>query len=117
MTDLLVEIEGQGDPQFRQSVWIRIDEHDPEQWSLGGRPADGRDDRGEICRRATRRIPGIKRAAKPGPAVWRRRGARSPGNIAIRYDAKAYFAAKVTVREPNKQGAMPDGQPGATLNR
>ena len=36
MTDLLVEIEGQGDPQFRQSVWIRIDEHDPEQWSLGG---------------------------------------------------------------------------------
>mgnify|MGYP000835964472 CR=1 FL=1 len=22
MTDLLVEIEGQGDPQFRQSVWI-----------------------------------------------------------------------------------------------
>ena len=24
MTDLLVEIEGQGDPQFRQSVWIRI---------------------------------------------------------------------------------------------
>lgn len=28
MTDLLVEIEGQGDPQFRQSVWIRIDEHD-----------------------------------------------------------------------------------------
>ena len=32
MTDLLVEIEGQGDPQFRQSVWIRIDEHDPEQW-------------------------------------------------------------------------------------
>ncbi|HBY0207378.1 tautomerase family protein, partial [Klebsiella variicola] len=31
MTDLLVEIEGQGDPQFRQSVWIRIDEHDPEQ--------------------------------------------------------------------------------------
>ncbi|GKO44844.1 hypothetical protein NUBL21974_22040 [Klebsiella quasipneumoniae] len=52
---------------------------------------------------------------KPGPAIWRRRGVRSPGNIAIRYGAKAYFAAKVTVREPNKQGAMPDGQPGATL--
>ena len=47
MTDLLVEIEGQGDPQFRQSVWIRIDEHDPEQWS---------DDCGEICRRAARLI-------------------------------------------------------------
>ncbi|EPG8309801.1 4-oxalocrotonate tautomerase [Klebsiella aerogenes] len=36
MTDLMVEIEGRGDPQFRQSVWIRIDEHEPEQWSLGG---------------------------------------------------------------------------------
>ena len=31
MTDLMVEIEGRGDPQFRQSVWIRIDEHEPEQ--------------------------------------------------------------------------------------
>lgn len=36
MTDLMVEIEGRGDPQFRQSVWVRIDEHEPEQWSLGG---------------------------------------------------------------------------------
>jgi len=36
MTDLMIEIEGQGDPQFRQSVWIRIDEHEPEHWSLGG---------------------------------------------------------------------------------
>lgn len=36
MTDLMVEIEGRGDPQFRQSVWIRIDEHELEQWSLGG---------------------------------------------------------------------------------
>ncbi|MDY0416807.1 tautomerase family protein [Enterobacter sp. 170198] len=36
MTDLMVEIEGRGDPEFRRSVWIRIDEHDPEQWSLGG---------------------------------------------------------------------------------
>ncbi|GKK29210.1 hypothetical protein NUKP39_12990 [Klebsiella variicola] len=77
MTDLLVEIEGQGDPQFRQSVWIRIDEHDPEQWSLGGvQPTAAMiaakfavAPRGEICRRAARRIPGIKRAAKPGPAI------------------------------------------------
>ncbi|HAT4985950.1 TPA: 4-oxalocrotonate tautomerase [Serratia marcescens] len=36
ITDLLVEIEGRGDPAFRQSVWVRIDEHAPEQWSLGG---------------------------------------------------------------------------------
>ena len=36
MTDLIVEIEGKGDPDFRRSVWIRIDEHEPEQWSLGG---------------------------------------------------------------------------------
>ena len=36
MTDLIVEIEGDGDPEFRRSVWIRIDEHEPEQWSLGG---------------------------------------------------------------------------------
>ena len=36
MTDLMVEIEGRGDPEFRRSVWIRIDELDPEQWSLGG---------------------------------------------------------------------------------
>jgi 4-oxalocrotonate tautomerase len=35
MTDLIVEIEGNGDPEFRRSVWIRIDEHEPEQWSLG----------------------------------------------------------------------------------
>jgi 4-oxalocrotonate tautomerase len=35
MTDLIVEIEGRGNPEFRQSVWIRIDEHEPEQWSLG----------------------------------------------------------------------------------
>ncbi|EKS6735778.1 tautomerase family protein [Enterobacter asburiae] len=36
MTDLIVEIEGKGDPEFRRSVWIRIDEYEPDQWSLGG---------------------------------------------------------------------------------
>nr|WP_279114159.1 tautomerase family protein [Enterobacter soli] len=36
MTDLIVEIEGRGNSEFRQSVWILIDEHEPEQWSLGG---------------------------------------------------------------------------------
>ncbi|AML58495.1 tautomerase family protein [Serratia rubidaea] len=36
ITDLMVEVEGRGDAAFRQSVWVRIDEHEPEQWSLGG---------------------------------------------------------------------------------
>jgi len=36
MTDLIVEIEGKGNPEFRSSVWVRIDEHEPEQWILGG---------------------------------------------------------------------------------
>ncbi|MEX3790196.1 4-oxalocrotonate tautomerase family protein [Paraburkholderia sp. BR14374] len=26
ITDLMVEIEGRGDPSFRSSVWVRIDE-------------------------------------------------------------------------------------------
>ena len=37
MTDLIVEIEGKGAPEFRSSVWIRIDEHEPEQWVAGGK--------------------------------------------------------------------------------
>jgi 4-oxalocrotonate tautomerase len=37
ITDLVVEIEGKGNPQFRSDVWVRIDEHEPESWSLGGR--------------------------------------------------------------------------------
>ncbi|RAS20692.1 tautomerase family protein [Paraburkholderia bryophila] len=36
ITDLMVEIEGRGDPSFRSSVWVRIDEHAPSQWSIGG---------------------------------------------------------------------------------
>lgn len=36
ITDLMVEIEGRGDPSFRSSVWVRIDEHAPSDWSLGG---------------------------------------------------------------------------------
>lgn len=34
-TDLLVEVEGCGDPDFRQMVWIRIDEQEPENWQIG----------------------------------------------------------------------------------
>lgn len=36
ITDLFIEVEGRGDPAFKHHVWVRIDEHDPEQWSLGG---------------------------------------------------------------------------------
>ncbi|EXC27175.1 hypothetical protein J569_0558 [Acinetobacter sp. 907131] len=30
-----MEIEGKGNPAFREHVWIRIDEHPPEHWQLG----------------------------------------------------------------------------------
>ncbi|MBJ8434410.1 MULTISPECIES: tautomerase family protein [Acinetobacter] len=35
ITDLFVEIEGKGNPAFREHVWVRIDEHPPEHWQLG----------------------------------------------------------------------------------
>lgn len=36
ITDLLVEVEGQGNPDFRRNVWVRIEEQEPAHWSLGG---------------------------------------------------------------------------------
>ncbi len=36
LTDLLVEIEGHGSEQFRQFVWVLIEEEDPSNWSVGG---------------------------------------------------------------------------------
>jgi 4-oxalocrotonate tautomerase len=36
VTDLLVEVEGQGNPEFRRNVWVRIEEQEPAHWSLGG---------------------------------------------------------------------------------
>ena len=36
LTDLLVEIEGHGSEQFRQFVWVLIEEEDPSNWSIGG---------------------------------------------------------------------------------
>jgi 4-oxalocrotonate tautomerase len=36
VTDLLVEVEGQGNPDFRHNVWVRIEEQEPAHWSLGG---------------------------------------------------------------------------------
>ncbi|UNB78330.1 hypothetical protein MJK72_16595 [Klebsiella pneumoniae] len=114
MTDLLVEIEGQGDPQSSVSPsGIRIfDEHDPDARSSGRRPLTAANDRGEIFTLRGATDPRINaRRARPGDLTQR----LIAGNIAIRYGVKAYFAAKVTGHwEPNKQGAMPDGQPGAT---
>ena len=34
-TDLLVETEGGGDPNFRKLVWILIEEEDPKHWQVG----------------------------------------------------------------------------------
>jgi 4-oxalocrotonate tautomerase len=36
ITDLMVEIEGQGNPEFRRTVWVKIEEQEPAHWSLGG---------------------------------------------------------------------------------
>lgn len=36
ITDLMVEIEGQGNPDFRKTVWVRIEEDEPANWTLGG---------------------------------------------------------------------------------
>ena len=39
ITDLLVEVEGDGNEQFRQLVIVTIDEDEPEHFSMGGIPA------------------------------------------------------------------------------
>lgn len=36
LTDLMVEIEGRGNKNFRQFVWVMIEEEDPANWSIGG---------------------------------------------------------------------------------
>lgn len=36
ITDLMVEIEGQGDPDFRRSVWVKLEEQEPSHWVAGG---------------------------------------------------------------------------------
>ena len=36
ITDALVEVEGGGNPEFRQHVWVVIDEIDGANWSVGG---------------------------------------------------------------------------------
>lgn len=37
LTDLLVRIEGGGDPNFRQFVTVLIEDHPAEAWSVAGR--------------------------------------------------------------------------------
>lgn len=34
-TDLLVETEGGGNPEFRKMVWIQIEEEEPRHWQIG----------------------------------------------------------------------------------
>jgi 4-oxalocrotonate tautomerase len=36
LTDLMVEIEGRGNRNFRDLVWVLIEEHDAASWCLGG---------------------------------------------------------------------------------
>lgn len=36
IADVLVEIEGRGREDFRRMVWVRVEEHEPEHWSIGG---------------------------------------------------------------------------------
>lgn len=36
VTDLMVEVEGNGSAEFRRNVWVRIDEQEAAHWSLGG---------------------------------------------------------------------------------
>jgi 4-oxalocrotonate tautomerase len=36
LADVLVEIEGKGDPAFRKEVWVKIDEQEPNHWMRGG---------------------------------------------------------------------------------
>ena len=36
ITDVMVEIEGQGNPDFRSKVWIKIEEQEPANWMAGG---------------------------------------------------------------------------------
>jgi 4-oxalocrotonate tautomerase len=39
IADLLVEVEGEGNEEFRQLVIVTIDEDEPEHFSMGGVPA------------------------------------------------------------------------------
>ena len=34
-TELLIEVEGGGNPEFRKMVWIQIEETEPQHWQIG----------------------------------------------------------------------------------
>lgn len=34
-SELLVEVEGGGNSEFRKMVWVKIEEQEPENWALG----------------------------------------------------------------------------------
>jgi len=34
-TELLVETEGGGNPEFRKMIWIQIEEEEPKHWQIG----------------------------------------------------------------------------------
>ena len=36
ITDLLVEYEGKGNPEFRKFVWVMLEEEEPKNWMIGG---------------------------------------------------------------------------------
>jgi 4-oxalocrotonate tautomerase family enzyme len=36
LTDVLVAVEGGGNPVFRQFVWVMIEEEDASHWMIGG---------------------------------------------------------------------------------
>ena len=36
ITDLLVEIEGLGDPEFKKYIMVLIEEHEPNDWCISG---------------------------------------------------------------------------------
>lgn len=59
-TELLVETEGGGDPDFRKMVWIQIEEEEPRHWQVGEhRPTPESIDR-FVQRRGKRRSKGNK---------------------------------------------------------
>lgn len=41
ISDVMVEIEGRGNPQFRSYVMVMIEELEPQNASMGGRQASG----------------------------------------------------------------------------
>ncbi len=36
ISDLLVEYEGKGNPEFKKFVWVMLEEEPPQNWMLGG---------------------------------------------------------------------------------